>query len=186
MRVLLALDGTMASLVARRLVSDLPWPPDTLVRVACVVAPPSELVLASTFYVAESGCAAAADAAGTRAAAVVDTTLEDLGARGIAVDGCVLHGSVAPSITTEARDWHADLIVVGTRGYGPIRGLLLGSVSVAVIDEAPCPVLVARSPRINKFVIGVDGSAPGREATSLIGRLVGLPVVAHLSRGRRP
>jgi nucleotide-binding universal stress UspA family protein len=39
-----------------------------------------------------------------------------------------------------------DLLVVGSRGYGPLTRVLLGSVSRAVIRDAPCPVLVVRRP----------------------------------------
>jgi nucleotide-binding universal stress UspA family protein len=35
-----------------------------------------------------------------------------------------------------------DLLVIGSRGYGPIRGTLLGGVSAKVIRTAPCPILV--------------------------------------------
>jgi nucleotide-binding universal stress UspA family protein len=38
----------------------------------------------------------------------------------------------------------AQLLVVGTRGRGPVKGLLLGSVGQHVVREAGCPVLVAR------------------------------------------
>ncbi|WP_395659615.1 universal stress protein [Nocardioides sp.] len=39
-----------------------------------------------------------------------------------------------------------DLLVVGSRGRGPVRGLLLGSVSAAVARHAACPVVVHRDP----------------------------------------
>jgi nucleotide-binding universal stress UspA family protein len=39
-----------------------------------------------------------------------------------------------------------DLLVVGSRGYGPARRLLLGSVSARIVREARCPVVVAPRP----------------------------------------
>jgi nucleotide-binding universal stress UspA family protein len=39
---------------------------------------------------------------------------------------------------------NAQLVVVGSRGRGGVRGMLLGSTSQALIQHAPCPVLVAR------------------------------------------
>jgi nucleotide-binding universal stress UspA family protein len=37
---------------------------------------------------------------------------------------------------------HVDLLVCGSRGYGPLRSVLLGGVSRRLVDEAQCPVLV--------------------------------------------
>jgi nucleotide-binding universal stress UspA family protein len=55
----------------------------------------------------------------------------------------VLKGSPEQQIVEEARDWQADLIVVGSHGRG-FWGRMLGSVSDAVIHHAPCSVLVVR------------------------------------------
>ena len=46
----------------------------------------------------------------------------------------------------EACQEGVDLLVVGSRGYGPIKRVLLGSVSRQVAQKASCPVLVAKRP----------------------------------------
>ena len=58
----------------------------------------------------------------------------------------------------------SDLLVVGARGLGPVRRLLLGSVSQACLHHATCPLAIVRDgtldagERINRIVVGVDGS----------------------------
>ena len=46
----------------------------------------------------------------------------------------------------EAADMGVDLLVLGSRGFGPVMRLLIGSVSSRVIRDAPCPVLVVPRP----------------------------------------
>jgi nucleotide-binding universal stress UspA family protein len=46
----------------------------------------------------------------------------------------------------EAAEKGVDLLVLGSRGFGPVMRLLIGSVSSRVIREAPCPVLVVPRP----------------------------------------
>ena len=53
-------------------------------------------------------------------------------------------GPPARAIVDEAEKWGADLIVVGSHGYGFWQRALLGSVSNAVVHHAPCSVLVVR------------------------------------------
>lgn len=55
----------------------------------------------------------------------------------------VRRGNPAKVLLEEAGD--DDLLVVGNRGRGGFRGLLLGSVSQRVLEAAPCPVLVTRT-----------------------------------------
>jgi nucleotide-binding universal stress UspA family protein len=58
----------------------------------------------------------------------------------------------------------ADLLVVGARGLGPVRRLLLGSVSQQCLHHATCPVAIVRegthdaADRIARIVVGIDGS----------------------------
>jgi len=52
---------------------------------------------------------------------------------------------VVRSSATEAladASQHADLVVVGTHGRGPVKSFLLGSISLSVIKHAACPVVV--------------------------------------------
>jgi nucleotide-binding universal stress UspA family protein len=51
-------------------------------------------------------------------------------------------GGAAHVIAEIAKEERADLIVVGTRGHGPLPGLLLGSVAHRLVQIAHCPVLV--------------------------------------------
>jgi nucleotide-binding universal stress UspA family protein len=47
-----------------------------------------------------------------------------------------------PAETLVDLSQHIDLLVCGSRGYGPVRGVLLGSVSRRIVREAHCPVMV--------------------------------------------
>lgn len=59
----------------------------------------------------------------------------------------VVVGSPSQVIVEEAEKWGADLIIVGSHGYGFWQRALLGSVSNAVVHHAPCSVLVVRPPQ---------------------------------------
>lgn len=65
----------------------------------------------------------------------------------------------------------ADIVVMGSRGLGGLSGLVLGSVSSAVVSHASSPVVVVRKDNDvtvnNKYgpvVVGVDGSDVSRKA----------------------
>jgi len=63
-------------------------------------------------------------------------------ADGLEIERCVRQGQAADVLVEESRV--ADLLVVGSRGLGGFRELLLGSVSHQCSQHATCPVLIIR------------------------------------------
>lgn len=57
----------------------------------------------------------------------------------------VAEGPAAQALIEASRD--ADLLVVGSRGMGGFRGLMLGSVSAQCAHHASCPVVIVRDER---------------------------------------
>jgi len=73
---------------------------------------------------------------------VLEHVLEDAGddAAGLEVETVVREGAPVGVLLEEAQN--ADLLVVGSRGLGGFRGLLLGSVGQQCAHHAPCPVVI--------------------------------------------
>lgn len=161
MRVLLAIDGSTPSDAARDLVASLSWPDGTCIRVVAVVEPLSAVLVGLSPY-------AVAEVDDPAIAASLDARLADIAraleAPGRVVEARRLEGRPASVIVHQATDLRADLIVVGSRGLGRLRSMLLGSVSAEVVDHAPCPVLVARAPSVGNILLAVDGSASSQRA----------------------
>jgi nucleotide-binding universal stress UspA family protein len=71
----------------------------------------------------------------------------------LAKSGYDTHVHIEPTVGTQpahiiaehAKKCGADLIITGTRGHGPVAGLLLGSVATRLLHVAPCPVVVVPS-----------------------------------------
>ena len=62
----------------------------------------------------------------------------------VRVEVHVRHGAPARVVLEEAAEREADLVVVGSRGFGGFRGLLLGSVSRHVVQHTERVVVIAR------------------------------------------
>jgi nucleotide-binding universal stress UspA family protein len=71
---------------------------------------------------------------------VIDEALAAVRTEGIAVERRPLLGHPAEELAAAAEG--ADLLVVGARGLGGFRGLLLGSVTQHLLASATCPVAV--------------------------------------------
>jgi len=64
----------------------------------------------------------------------------------LAATGRALAGTPAPTIAEACEEIGADLLVAGSRGYGPVMRVLVGSVSTQLVHKSPCPVLVVPRP----------------------------------------
>ena len=138
-RILLAFDGSPHSLAAVRLLAKFPLPPEARIDVLTSTG-------ARAARLAPSGAAELGDLdvlAEQHAAEVISRALDVLRAAGRTATPQVRHGDPKHDILAAAHDLDSDLIVVGARGIGGFRGMILGSVSRAVSKAAPCSTLVA-------------------------------------------
>lgn len=62
----------------------------------------------------------------------------------VAAEGFMEIGSPSEIVVEFCVEKGYDLIVIGSRGLGAIKGLVLGSVSNYVVHRAPCPVMVIK------------------------------------------
>lgn len=60
----------------------------------------------------------------------------------IEVKKALLDGPINETLAREATERDLDLLVVGSRGFGPLRRVLLGSVSAKLMHDAPCARIV--------------------------------------------
>ncbi len=74
-----------------------------------------------------------------------------LEAAGMATSVCIVAGAATAAISGEADSWGADLVVVGTRGHGLIKRLLLGSTARTVLHACSASVLITRRTRASEL-----------------------------------
>lgn len=80
---------------------------------------------------------------------IVQDARERVKNQGIAVDTVVFDGiarRVCDLVADQARDWHADLIVLGTHGRRGVTRWMLGSDAEQILRTAPVAVLLVREP----------------------------------------
>ncbi len=73
---------------------------------------------------------------------VINTVLETVDAEGVEIKRRMIRGRAADTLIAESVD--AAMLVVGSRGRGGFRGLLLGSVSQQIAQHGSCPVVIVR------------------------------------------
>ena len=111
---------------------------DVTVRVVHVVAkfvPPAAALLDA----GGSPAAARAEVV-NRFRAVVEKAVERLKAHGFVAEGIVRDGNPGKMIVREAKEWDADLIVIGAASHGKLHSIVTGNIPQYVFNHAPCSV----------------------------------------------
>jgi nucleotide-binding universal stress UspA family protein len=180
MRVLLALDGSEPSDVARALVGNLAWPPETTIRLITITPELFTMFGGGPWLeVPPPTAPAIEEQVVEQQRTMLATASAPLERPGLTVEAFVRRGRPATTIVLEAGEFDADLVVVGARGHGAWETALLGSVSAEVVDHARCPVLVARTGTFERIVLAEDGSegaAGARRAIATWASFASVPV----------
>ena len=163
MRVLMATDGSTDARDAVEWLFQAPLPADARMSVISAMPVP----------VAYEALRMAWSELRKQAEEVVDQARRRLAERWPDVTARVVEGDARSVILHAAEEEQADLIVLGARGLGAVATFVLGSVSLGVARDAPCPVLVCKgAPRpIKSIAVAVDGSDYARAALRLVCRL---------------
>ncbi len=163
MHIFFATDGSVSARFAQAQILAMPWRPPVHVTAMTALeiphpASPSLIPAACRTYEAALGILH--QQAEARATKLLAKAQRDLGAHVDSVSIRMHAGDAAATIVDTARACGADLIAVGSRGLGPYKGFLLGSVSNFVAHYAGCPVLVAKEApgQERRFLLALDGS----------------------------
>ncbi|HEX6129621.1 MAG TPA: universal stress protein [Candidatus Limnocylindria bacterium] len=180
MRILLAIDGSESSVQARDMIASLPWPEGTSITVLTAY----ELPVSWVSGVAVTGGDWMETAENDLRRQLTEDLAElarPLEGRGWTVERRVVDGRPGTLILEVAREIEADLIVLGSRGHGTMRAMLLGSVSAEVSGNADRSVLVVRGDRATRLLVATDGSDCASAIPGVLGEwgvFRGLPAIA--------
>jgi nucleotide-binding universal stress UspA family protein len=145
MRVLLAVDGSECSAAPIREAATRPWPEGTIIRILSVIEwePIPAFIPGGMPLPPSPESEQARERVGQNA--VDDAAMLVNANPAVRVETKVVHGNARASIVDEAREWSADLIMLGSHGRTGLTRLLLGSVAHGVLSHAPCSVEVVRT-----------------------------------------
>ncbi|MFY9608104.1 MAG: universal stress protein [Blastocatellia bacterium] len=142
-RVLLATDGSAHSEAAARSVSERPWPEHTEFKVVSVVDP--MIPVMDPWYAAGEVIDRIRNQNRKESEEAVASAHTIVTGAGLTATTSVLSGNPKRRIIECAKEWDADLIVIGSHGRRGLNRLAIGSVSEAVAMNAQCSVEVIRS-----------------------------------------
>jgi nucleotide-binding universal stress UspA family protein len=144
-KILLAVDDSKFSEAATKAVIAQAHSKDTEVRVLHVVEPPS-LLVAREMGGYDPALEEVWEKESKHAKAFVEKTAETLRSHGMKATTAVQNGDPKSLIIDAAKEWHADLIVLGSHGRNGLDRFLMGSVSEAIARHAHCSVEIVRIP----------------------------------------
>lgn len=147
MRIILAIDGSPGSEAAIDEVCRRPWPPDSEIRVITVISPLESMLMKEAAQYPPT-YDDIFEHQSLETARHLSEIADDINERSpdLQVTPVLREGRPKEAILEEAENWGADLIIVGSHGYGPVKRFFLGSVSLAIALHAPCSVEIVRRP----------------------------------------
>jgi nucleotide-binding universal stress UspA family protein len=144
MKLLIAIDGSEFSQAALRNVIARPWNAGTEVKVLHVVEPPS-LLIGREMGAYDPEFEMVWKALREQAKDLVEKAAGKLRAAGFQVSTELVEGDPKSQILDSAKEWHADMIVLGSHGWSGLNRFLMGSVSEGVVRHAHCSVEIIRA-----------------------------------------
>lgn len=144
MKVLIAIDGSPFSQATLESVASRPWPANTEFKVLHVVEPPS-LLMGREMGAYDPEFEAVWKALREQAKEIVAKGAAKLRAGKLNVSEQLIEGDPKSQILDVAREWKADMIVMGSHGRTGLNRFLMGSVSQGVVNHAHCSVEVVRT-----------------------------------------
>lgn len=168
MKILLAMDGSDASMTAAAALSGLSIPDSSTIQILHVVPGEKEIYSGLWPTIILTPSAEETGRARDEIRERLESVADSLAADGRTTSVKLVEGRPASRIIEEAQQMSADLVVVGAHGLSAVERRLIGSVSSEVVDHAPCPVLVARSDRAARVLMATDGSADGDRAADFV------------------
>ncbi len=161
-KILLGDDRSEHALAAVAMVEDMPFSPGTDITIFRAVVPSQ----ATDLMLIEDA---------------LNQTCNRLRKKGLHAVPELLLGFPTEKFLKYAEEQKPDLIIIGAKGLRATLGILVGGVAQQVVEYAPCPVLVVRSPYngLRNILLVTDGSASSQQAVQFLGKLP-LPISARL------
>jgi nucleotide-binding universal stress UspA family protein len=143
MKILIATDHSQCAHAALQSVAARPWPGHSEFKVLHVIER-LPLLLGRELTTNDQAIEAVWSARQDEAKGLVEKAAEKLRREGLNVTTALVEGDPKSQIIDVARDWHADLIVLGSHGWKGLYRFTMGSVSEAVVRHAHCSVEIVR------------------------------------------